>query len=255
MTMDINNLSKADVREILFKETGGRCIACGCPREACDSWSAAAILRHTSRGGSGPEDRTILCSNCVIHKHAGSIPDYVNSRPFKIRLRYWWTVNKAFILRRITSAKRAKLMEGFHLLGRGKSFTRAVKKTTRNMTFFNETNGCCIYCGRQLTTGHFTLDHIVPRYFGGKRYDENLVTACDICNSAKGNQPVHDYVSTFSYRELRGYVNRVKDLKSQGLLPEKKAQRLLNYENAHTYQKRIRIFTRLFTFKLTVEEL
>ena len=249
------NYSKAEKREILFKETNGHCMVCGRPRAEAENWSCAVILPPAPRCGIGPEEMAILCNDCAGQKHASKIPEYANSLPFKKRLKYWWNVNKAFILGRISSRKREKLMTEFHLLAGGKPLRKFEKQTSKHLALFNETNGCCIYCGRQLTTGRFTLDHIVPRYYGGRGYEENLVTACENCNVAKGNVPVHDYVSSFSYRQLRDYVNRVKTLESSGSLPKSKARRLLNFENAHTHRKRIRLFNRLYTFSVMVEEL
>jgi 5-methylcytosine-specific restriction endonuclease McrA len=43
----------------------------------------------------------------------------------------------------------------------------------------------CAYCG---TRHDLTIDHIVPRSQGGKDSWENLVTACQDCNTRKGNR-------------------------------------------------------------------
>lgn len=42
----------------------------------------------------------------------------------------------------------------------------------------------CLYCG---THADLTLDHVIPKSMGGKEAWENLVTACQVCNSKKGN--------------------------------------------------------------------
>ncbi len=44
---------------------------------------------------------------------------------------------------------------------------------------------CCQYCG---STRHLTLDHIVPRSKGGGHTWTNVVTACERCNSRKGDR-------------------------------------------------------------------
>jgi 5-methylcytosine-specific restriction endonuclease McrA len=44
----------------------------------------------------------------------------------------------------------------------------------------------CQYCGRQ--TKDLTLDHVVPRYKGGKHIWENLVSACKVCNHKKAGR-------------------------------------------------------------------
>jgi 5-methylcytosine-specific restriction endonuclease McrA len=55
----------------------------------------------------------------------------------------------------------------------------------------------CVYCRR---TGCedggmvITIDHVIPRYFGGPTSASNLVTACDLCNWMKGVYPLDLWV-------------------------------------------------------------
>lgn len=44
----------------------------------------------------------------------------------------------------------------------------------------------CQYCGKK--TAPLTIDHIIPRNFGGKDTWDNLVCACLRCNNRKGNR-------------------------------------------------------------------
>lgn len=44
----------------------------------------------------------------------------------------------------------------------------------------------CQYCGRK--SSPLTVDHIIPRQFGGKESWENLVIACLPCNNRKANR-------------------------------------------------------------------
>jgi len=46
--------------------------------------------------------------------------------------------------------------------------------------------GRCQYCGSK--EGMMTVDHIVPRIYGGKDTWENLVCSCPDCNNKKGHQ-------------------------------------------------------------------
>lgn len=46
----------------------------------------------------------------------------------------------------------------------------------------------CQYCGRKRAASDLTLDHIVPRAQRGESVPENLVTACVVCNTRKGNR-------------------------------------------------------------------
>lgn len=43
----------------------------------------------------------------------------------------------------------------------------------------------CQYCG---SPRHLTLDHVMPRSRGGRDSWDNIVTACESCNSRKGNR-------------------------------------------------------------------
>ena len=44
----------------------------------------------------------------------------------------------------------------------------------------------CQYCGRKMRT--LTLDHVVPRRYGGPHTWDNLVAACSPCNRRKGGK-------------------------------------------------------------------
>ncbi|HEY9651926.1 MAG TPA: HNH endonuclease [Coleofasciculaceae cyanobacterium] len=46
----------------------------------------------------------------------------------------------------------------------------------------------CQYCG---STKQLTLDHVIPRSKGGKHTWDNVVTACEKCNSRKGDRTPH----------------------------------------------------------------
>lgn len=46
----------------------------------------------------------------------------------------------------------------------------------------------CQYCGRVLSRHSLTLDHVLPRSFGGKTSWENIATSCKRCNSKKENK-------------------------------------------------------------------
>ncbi len=46
----------------------------------------------------------------------------------------------------------------------------------------------CQYCGDHLPSEELTFDHVIPRSRGGRTTWDNVVTACQDCNLAKGNQ-------------------------------------------------------------------
>jgi 5-methylcytosine-specific restriction endonuclease McrA len=60
---------------------------------------------------------------------------------------------------------------------------KRVNLTRQNV--FKRDNHTCVYCG---TRENLTIDHVLPRSNGGRDSWENLVTACQKCNSRKGNQ-------------------------------------------------------------------
>ncbi len=55
---------------------------------------------------------------------------------------------------------------------------------SRYNVFKRDTNQC-VYCGSK---ERLTLDHVVPRAMGGRDSWDNLVTACQSCNSRKGSR-------------------------------------------------------------------
>jgi len=46
----------------------------------------------------------------------------------------------------------------------------------------------CQYCGGRFAVEDLTFDHVIPRSRGGHTRWGNVVTACSICNLAKGNR-------------------------------------------------------------------
>ncbi len=47
-------------------------------------------------------------------------------------------------------------------------------------------NYTCQYCGRK--GGELTIDHVIPKHYGGRDVWENLVVACQACNHRKANR-------------------------------------------------------------------
>ena len=69
-----------------------------------------------------------------------------------------------------------------------KKFARAPQKRIilNRKNLLIRDNYSCQYCGR--TGQPLTVDHIVPKQFGGRDTWENLVIACLPCNNRKGNR-------------------------------------------------------------------
>ena len=60
---------------------------------------------------------------------------------------------------------------------------RGVVLTRQNV--FKRDKFSCVYCG---SPKNLTLDHVIPRSKGGKTTWSNLVTACQPCNTRKGDR-------------------------------------------------------------------
>lgn len=50
----------------------------------------------------------------------------------------------------------------------------------------------CQYCNRIFHTKNLTLDHVVPRSFGGRTSWSNIVTCCKKCNNKKADRTPKD---------------------------------------------------------------
>lgn len=67
----------------------------------------------------------------------------------------------------------------------------------------------CQYCG---TSNKLTLDHVLPKSRGGKSSWDNLVTACQSCNSQKGNHLPEEVGMKLNQRPFRPtFVMFVRD--------------------------------------------
>lgn len=54
------------------------------------------------------------------------------------------------------------------------------------------TSGNCVYCGSKY---NIEIDHIIPISHGGKRTDDNLVSACRDCNTSKNNHSILHFLN------------------------------------------------------------
>lgn len=62
---------------------------------------------------------------------------------------------------------------------------RPVRKLTR-LEIFNRDQYTCQYCGKE--DRQLTIDHVIPRFQGGKHTWENVVSACRHCNRRKAGR-------------------------------------------------------------------
>ena len=54
----------------------------------------------------------------------------------------------------------------------------------------------CSYCGVELRDlKDMEIDHIEPFYHGGNSKATNLIPSCEVCNRAKADQPVQNFLT------------------------------------------------------------
>ena len=70
----------------------------------------------------------------------------------------------------------------------------------------------CQYCNIQFPRQTLTLDHVTPISLGGKTNWENIVAACQTCNSLKGNKTKMKPMTTPYRPDYYELVNKRKQL-------------------------------------------
>ena len=74
------------------------------------------------------------------------------------------------------------------------------KVALSRQNIFKRDNFRCVYCG---TPDRLTLDHVLPRSRGGQDAWHNLVTACQRCNTAKGDRTPEEADMQLAQRPFR----------------------------------------------------
>ncbi len=69
----------------------------------------------------------------------------------------------------------------------GKKFQAGEVRFNRYNIFYRD-HFTCQYCGVKGNSKNLTFDHVIPRSKGGDTSWENIVTACQSCNSKKGSK-------------------------------------------------------------------
>lgn len=75
---------------------------------------------------------------------------------------------------------------------------------TKRTLVYSKTGLRCWYCGyepQHTSVDYLTIDHVIPKTYGGSDRTENLVPACRSCNSSKGNKGLEDFRRHVSLRE------------------------------------------------------
>lgn len=66
--------------------------------------------------------------------------------------------------------------------------TRNRPRTDRLKSIWEKTGGVCAHCGKKTSSRQRTVDHYVPRSYGGGYNPKNLLPLCKDCNRARGNR-------------------------------------------------------------------
>ena len=93
-----------------------------------------------------------------------------------------------------------------------------VQSLSRRLRTYFRDRFRCRFCGRSVLTGELsildlTLDHLSPKAIGGNNEEENLVTACRMCNSLKSSmvfptiEEAAEFIRTQRDRRIQELIN------------------------------------------------
>lgn len=71
--------------------------------------------------------------------------------------------------------------------------------------------GHCFYCKKPLGPGEITIDHVEPVRRGGRDELQNLLIACDPCNSDKGPRAIESFRPDAGREWLSALLLQVQD--------------------------------------------
>ena len=66
-----------------------------------------------------------------------------------------------------------------------------MSKKERKNKIWRKTNGVCAHCGKEVGDKKKTVDHFIPKMYGGTYDQRNLVPLCKNCNLDKGCEMVN----------------------------------------------------------------
>ena len=65
---------------------------------------------------------------------------------------------------------------------------RRKKKRNLKAEVWKKSNGLCAKCGKAVPIDKWTIEHFIPKYYGGTDDFRNLIPLCKACNRAKGSR-------------------------------------------------------------------
>jgi hypothetical protein len=69
----------------------------------------------------------------------------------------------------------------------------------------------CRYCGATTTETRLVVDHVIPEALGGLSVPENLVAACEPCNSGKSSTRPGDGIVADVYRDALRWAKAIEE--------------------------------------------
>lgn len=101
------------------------------------------------------------------------------------RVRAYWHTDSGRLVRKISNAKRKHQRRGLGALDMKAFYAKCA-----------DLRWHCQLCGKELTEGTVTVDHIIPVCKGGMNAIENLQPLCLHCNSTKRDRPMSTMVGS-----------------------------------------------------------
>jgi 5-methylcytosine-specific restriction endonuclease McrA len=171
-----------------------------CKAEKSRAWRAANVIAHRSY------NRNYRASHLDEVRAKDRAYRRINSEKLKDYIRAWHVANreKTRESKRIAYAKNpyprlaANQRYRARVKGNGGDFSAAELNAMRI-----EYAGVCAYCKGQHVVDDLTIDHVLPIEQGGRHEAANIVLACGICNSSKGNRTPEQWIDRWYERKNR----------------------------------------------------
>lgn len=71
--------------------------------------------------------------------------------------------------------------------------SKKITKSQRRKLIWKKTKGCCAHCGRKASSFRQTIDHFIPKIYGGTYDYRNLMPLCYECNNKRGCNLINPY--------------------------------------------------------------
>lgn len=81
------------------------------------------------------------------------------------------------------------------------------RKTIKNTIAKGKKISCCVFCKKEFLTSNLTIEHIIPKKYGGTNELNNLVLSCRICNFHRDRADYFEYMK---------WMDNLVDVKPKG---------------------------------------